>query len=373
MVKDWTEALVQVLIDRGRASLPGIGTFVLEDSPAVVDQIGKKIQPPASRILLNDNLVLDDGQLVQYLRDHHQLSAEEARTSVESYASDILNRLNNGEQISLTGLGLLRKNFEGKLQFTPASKNLAKTHYGLPEVEVETLVRKQSTLSSSTAAATPAAKPGVLRPVSNTPTQAPPSSSTSAGTQEKRKQLIIWLAGLTLLLVTAGFLIQRLSSNSEPIQPEPISTEEPTPATRSDQNDDAFTRLPSDGTSSQGDASRDNGYEPDPATVNSAEQDEERIQPATRAPEPTPVSGREAVIAIGQFGQATNVDRAASRVTNAGYELYTRQVGGLTRVGARVTYNSETELDQLLQQVRQRLGVSDAFVLIKDGRNLLYD
>ncbi|MEM6879549.1 MAG: hypothetical protein AAF544_13365, partial [Bacteroidota bacterium] len=136
MAKDWTAVLVQVLIDRGRVSLPGVGTFALEESAAVVDPIGNKVQPPSSQISLNQNLVLDDGQLVQYLRDHHQMSAEEARLSVQDYAQGIVSRIDAGEQVSLEGLGVLRKNFEGKIQFTAVNKNLSKDYFGLPEVPV---------------------------------------------------------------------------------------------------------------------------------------------------------------------------------------------------------------------------------------------
>ncbi|MEM6395643.1 MAG: SPOR domain-containing protein [Bacteroidota bacterium] len=366
MAKDWTTELISVLIDRSRVSLPGIGTFELTEAAAVVDQIGGRVQAPGSRVTFNENLVLDDGYLVQHLRDQHQMSADAAQSSVQHYAQNILDRINDGQQVNLAGLGMLRKNFEDKIKFTPSGKNLSKVHFGLPEVQVESIIRRpaEQALPPKTAAAP------TLKPTLNPTITPKPLPTQKSDTQERRKQLILWLAAATLLLLLAGFLIDRTFSDSSEPSPRSRAAND-VPATRAEApTDDAFTRIP-DGSPRTDDQDRnDSSYQPDPATVGTSDDSD------TRNPEPPPADrfatvGKNAVIAVGQFGNQSNVDRAVRRVRNAGYEVYTRRADGLTRVGASVVYESEAELDSKLRQVRRDLGVSDAFILIKDGRNLL--
>ena len=68
-----------------------------------------------------------------------------------------------------------------------------------------------------------------------------------------------------------------------------------------------------------------------------------------------------AYIATGMYGSQRNVEKNIDRIRAAGFETFARPEGRLTRIGARLDYTAQSELDAAVERL-QRL-YPDAFVM----------
>ena len=68
--------IADLLFQNSAVNIPGLGGFTTRYKTASIDHVQGKIAPPAKEIGFNKNLVLDDGILVNYIKDRHQLTFE---------------------------------------------------------------------------------------------------------------------------------------------------------------------------------------------------------------------------------------------------------------------------------------------------------
>ena len=305
----------------GRASLPGLGTLVLERQSAVVSLIESAALPPSATLSFNANLVVDDGRLRGAVADE---------AAFADFMTDIRSRLAARETVTLSDIGKLYQPAGGELAFKPVTDNLALSSFGLRPVALTPVVRKERPVKAAArAAAAPAA-------VVSAPRKAPTNGSS------------IWYASwewaiyavlASLLLVVIAFFWLREAPDS----PERRVNVAPPRAAR-----ESPLAVPAD-----------------------------RIQPAppprlNQAPDSRPEEAvvevvDTAVIAIGLFGRQRNVDKMVGRLTEAGYLPYTDRVGRNTRLGVQIGYRSEEELDRVLRTVRARYA-ERAFVMLVNGQ-----
>jgi hypothetical protein len=112
-----------------------------------------------------------------------------------------------------------------------------------------------------------------------------------------------------------------------------------------------------------------------PATPPASAKAEESIQEDVPAsPETTPPTtpanaDRYAIIAVGLFGDETNVQKMLARIERVDMEPFTSREGRLTRVGVQVRYQQESELAAALQRVKARIE-DRAFVMEKEGKRV---
>ena len=97
--------------------LPGFGGFVKDQVSAELDELRNRIHPPRNTVIFNVKLSHNDGLLVATVADELDLSYSDADKWLTDAISELRFRLNNGETISLDGLGTLRKAIEGNVEF----------------------------------------------------------------------------------------------------------------------------------------------------------------------------------------------------------------------------------------------------------------
>ena len=309
-------ALRILLMEEGRACLPGIGTLVVEAQPALISLMEGKASPPSKYVSFNANLTLDDGRLRQEVGDS---------ASVERYLATIRQTLSDDEAFSLPGVGKLYRQGTEEVRFAPGAINLSKASFGLPDVAIRPIVRKEGN------AAAPANRPatGKVRKRRAVTPVGPPAAVTRWA----------WYLAAGVGILFALFLVFRLAGTIGVL-------------------------LERDGESTSVDAVRVRP-EPPPRLADS--------RPQTSVVEPAPpppvalAPENVAVIAIGLFGRERNVRKQTRRLTEAGYTPYTDQEGRNTRVGLTVRYRDESELRRVLADVRQRY-TQDAFVMRINGR-----
>lgn len=316
--------LGELLFDHQTVNVPGLGGFVTQYKPATIDQVQGRISPPGKSLTFNRNLVLDDGLLVNFIKEKHGLSYSEAQQVVAEYVKDVLAAIERREIVVFPNLGRLYRDFENNLQFLPDNTNFNTDVHGLPEVAFYPVARTEG-LKTAAPAATPrqTAKPVADR-ISN---------------WFQRNLLLIGL--LSVLVVATGFyfiFFKNAGSHSgaDPEKNVPASRFNVKPGQEPDDTIGLAEETPAEEESPAGQAEA-----PDEET---SETDAPTLAPDQRF----------CVIRIGYFGNPDNVEKLVQDIFMAGFEPYTEPSGQLTLVGVQFGYNSEAEIQRTLEEVRNR-------------------
>ncbi len=328
-----TTALRSILMEEGRVCLPGIGTLVGQEQPAVLSLIEGKALPPSTRISFNANLVLDDGRLTRELED----SAEATR-----FLQQTRETLAGGHAVILEGIGKLYQHHDGEVRFSAGAENFSKASFGLPVLTVQPILRKEKPMVTPPGPASRAVRRSSRRaPVAPLPTLTPSQS---------RK---LWYSAGLVALVFGIFLIFRIIGSVTVLAGADAGATSTTPIPRERLN------VPPREASTPAATVEARTIQPGPPP---------RLNepPATETPGVAPSTPDVAVIAIGLFSRQRNVDKTTRRLREAGYEPYTDKEGRNTRVGVSVTYTNPAQLRQAVADIRGRY-TQDAFVMRING------
>lgn len=321
---DMGVVLAELFYEHEQVHLPGVGAFVLERQPALIDQIQAQIHPPGKQVKFNAHLQLDDGLLQQYLQDRYGLTATEAHTRIETFSADIRARLAAKQLIELPGIGRLYSNYEDNIQFLPDAGNYDADTYGLPILASYPVIHRERT-AATTAPVAPAAATADYRRRNRY------ISKDISGWLQRN---IVWLSVLTLLIIAIGtYLLVRDGSRPDA---------------------DPLAGVPEDRLN----------VSPDDDLLD--EDELNAIVPPGEEVAPAEADLRYAIIAIGLFADDNNVKRLLRRIAEAGFDPYTKLEEQGTRVGVQVRYQDEIELQQQLEEVRRRFN-DKAFVLEEGG------
>ncbi len=313
-------------MEEGRVCLPGLGTLLVVEQPALVSLIEGKASAPAARVGFNANLVVDDGRLLR----------EVDRDALESFLQQTNQSLDAGRTVSLEGIGKLYRQPDGELRFSGSGENFRMESFGLPAIPVRPIVRKE-------------------KPNPDAPKPDPvPVRKMKESKLGRRYGGYAWYAAAGLGVLAVIFLLFRLAGT--------LSSELSTEA-------------------------RDRAEVPRERLNVSPSRPERRREPAVDAGEVSPAppprlntapltetapaaaattENNVAVIAIGLFGRQRNVDKQTRRLEEAGYTPYTDREGRNTRVGVQVEYTDEAELRRVLREVQARY-TEDAYVMRVNG------
>ena len=226
-----------------------------------------------------------------------------------------LETLKKQKTVSFPEVGRLRLNIEGKVQFLPEDKNLLPEAFGLPQVRFHPIRTVADVAAQSL--------------------QAPVNGQSGGGSQ--RSARILW-ASLAAVIVV-GFAVYVALS------PE-IKALFVMPQTKSGQE-------------VRGNLT--------PTEVGqTVEKPGEGATPVPFAEEENPLEPGVCLIAIGLFKDQENVRHLKARIQASGFEPFTEQVRGFTRVGVRLSFRQESEIEPALAAIRKSLS-PDAFILKRVG------
>ena len=299
-------ALRTLLMEEGRACLPGIGTLVVEAQPALISLMEGRASPPSKYVTFNANLLTDDGRLRQ--------ESGGDRAAVDSYLQHIEATLRQDQPFLLPGIGKLYRQ-DDTIRFTPGANNLSKGSYGLPTVDVQPIIRKERVGPGAQAAST-----------SRRDRRAPARPSKPRTTDARRPTPWPWYLAAVVGVLLTIVLVLRLAGTIGDL-PKKEREEEPPPTA-------AENVVP----------------QPPPALA----------EPIQLPPD------NEAIIYIGLFARERNVRKQVGRLEAAGYVPYTEREGRNTRVGLRLRYHTDAELRRALTDVRNRF-TPEAFISRVNG------
>ncbi|WP_157975910.1 SPOR domain-containing protein [Lewinella sp. IMCC34191] len=325
-----TTSLRSLLMEEGRVCLPGIGTLLVVEKPAMVSLMEGKAAAPCARVAFNANLVVDDGRL------RREIGPDDA----DAFVRQTRDSLDAGRTVLLDGIGKLYKHESGDVRFNAGAGNFSKASFGLPTIDVKPIVRKEK---NKTPAPIPDAAPRQ---------EVVPAAQ---GIWQHRYGGVLWyaagLVGLLLVLYLlfrlGGALGEQFSGGED--SPPPVRERGVTPAGGEEQSPTI-------------DANQVQPEAPPTLGGNDGQSSSPSDNTATAAAENT------AIIAIGLYARQRNVDKQVRRLSEAGYTPFTETVGRNTRLGIEVSYRDEGRLRQVLREIRARY-TKDAFVMRVNGED----
>ncbi len=104
------ELFYKYLILNGRASMPGIGTFGIEQIPSTMDYENKKLNPPTQSIRLESSeIATDTYSLYNYLAKELEINESEAARKFQEFTHDLQKQAASKGSVLLPGIGRLLK------------------------------------------------------------------------------------------------------------------------------------------------------------------------------------------------------------------------------------------------------------------------
>ncbi len=358
MTTQITTALTAILMEEGQVCLPGIGTLRRASQGALVSPIEGRALPPSDRVSFNANLVLDDGRLLRYLVAEEGMEREAAVAEIDRFGTAAREALDSGRSVVLEGIGRLFKHHDGRISFSGSGENFSKPNFGLPSVDIKPIVRSEKRkidvlsdpMLPGTAGSAPAVDPVIGK--------VPRKKGAGLLYNDQLREYLWYAAGIIGIFVAIFGIYQigQLIGGT-------VSGREAATAPRREVPRDRLNVPPP--------PPRADAPAVDAATVQPEPAPRLNEAPTTTTPTTVPspdatVTQGEALIAIGLFGKSTYVEKNSRRLEDAGYEAYTRPEGPLTRLAARVRFNSPAELNGILRALQDRF-TPDAYVMVLNG------
>lgn len=115
------QELYQFLLQHKQLPVPGIGTFLLERKPAVIDFPNKLILPPQYAVALEtEHSSPCKKHFYCWLSKLLGMSDREAIVRFNDFAFDLKKQVSNGDTIQWDGVGTISKGFGDQVKFVPA-------------------------------------------------------------------------------------------------------------------------------------------------------------------------------------------------------------------------------------------------------------
>lgn len=129
-----------LLLDNDCVIVPGLGGFMAHHVNAVYYADSQAFFPPTRQLGFNAQLKINDSLLAQSYIEAYDISYPEALRRIESEVDELQQIIQNTGRCELNGIGVLRFNDEGNLEFEPCESGILTPNlYGLSTVDIQPL------------------------------------------------------------------------------------------------------------------------------------------------------------------------------------------------------------------------------------------
>ena len=133
-----------LLLSNDCVIVPGLGGFMAHHVGARYDEANGVFLPPLRTLGFNPQLKLNDSLLAQSYVECYDMSYPEALRRIEDEVTELRQHLDNEGRYELNGLGVLRLNDDGRLEFEPCEAGiLTPSLYGLSSFEMAPLMPRR--------------------------------------------------------------------------------------------------------------------------------------------------------------------------------------------------------------------------------------
>ncbi|MCR9288768.1 MAG: hypothetical protein NXI23_15435 [Bacteroidetes bacterium] len=324
---DITAAIVDLLYEHQTVVLPGLGAFVTDYKSATIDYVQGELAPPSKELEFNQNLLINDGVLVNHLQKKYDISSEQAETAIQTFVKELMKTIENKEMVVFPKVGKLYRDYENNYKFIPEANNFNTASFGLPDINFFPILREKGTSIRASNQSKPMAHP---------PSTSRSKSSDSILPVWMRVGLPI-LAVLTIvILLFSLFMLTKEDSGNNSRDEMAINSE------RINQKPSEESLL--DDPEDIEDLAMDNSID----DTNNNTSDDINTEAPTIAP-----NQKEAFIIIHSFGNKNNVEKFMKTLLSDGFQPKSMKDGKLTRVGVVKFYEKEEELSELLDDLKK--------------------
>lgn len=358
MTIDVASCIGELLYEYNSVIIPGVGGFVAKYKEAAIDQLQGTVSPPSKELNFNTNLVLNDGILVNHVKNKHQLAYEEARGVVDGFVEQLKEALENGQKVVIPLVGELYQDYRKNIQFRPESQNYNTDTYGLPNVQFYPIIREKADLEE------PAKEEVAIAPA--------PLVTKSSRTDDWLDKAGLWfqeylpyLAVAALMIVVLGlYFVLRDPPPADPTADANDKKENPRINQKPGDDKDTDTSLSDEITEEDENAD----FENEVTTVDEEEDEnyQEEDKPDTDGITTAP-GQKSCVIIIGGFGDKRNAAKRTKLIYEEGYEAYTDKKRNIHRVGIIFNCEDPADVDRMLRYAQRKFD-RRAWVLPEEER-----
>ena len=197
--------LKQLLYQHDCVIVPGLGGFVCAHKKLEFNVQSGFIMPARKTVAFNQNLNTNDGLLANHLVQKEKIGFQKALENINAWVSALHYSLQQGQTITIEGLGSLSLSAEKKIVFVPqANVNFLQDSYGLPILDLG----KKSGSAKTTAATKSTPQPAKTVKEKVKKAQAEPKPSI-APQRKKRSTLRTMrrVLGIVLLIIILASVI----------------------------------------------------------------------------------------------------------------------------------------------------------------------
>jgi hypothetical protein len=115
------EVLYQYFIQHKKLAIPGLGTFLMERKPAVIDFVNKQISAPYYPVTFQAPVVSPGINFFEWLGDALHISHQDAMIRFNDFVFDIKKQINDGSTIEWNAMGSISKDHAGEVKFASAA------------------------------------------------------------------------------------------------------------------------------------------------------------------------------------------------------------------------------------------------------------
>jgi len=126
------QAIRKLLFLENCVIIPGLGGFVSQYRPAVIDKATGTFIPPTKEIVFNGELLQNDGILVSFVAEKSGIPMDTARKQVEGFVVETRKKLEQNIPVFINGIGQFTMDKSHEIRFQPdAGTNLLLESFGL--------------------------------------------------------------------------------------------------------------------------------------------------------------------------------------------------------------------------------------------------
>ena len=334
------EAIIgELLFEFDAVIIPGFGGFVANYKSSTIDHVQGMIHPPSKSISFNENLVVNDGILVNQLKSKYGLSLEEAKDTIKEFVIELKKKVEEREIIVFPEVGRLYRDYENKLQFLPDNSNYNLDAYGLSPVQYYPILRNKDTALAEA-------------PVPKSTTARKPAKVVAARKRNRVSQSAMLYALFGIALIAIAFSSYKIfgdRSTADQAQTLPVenrlNTKPGQGETGSEAEDSFGTEIVT---------KNDETGEEEASSSAVIEEETEDLEDLNTESITLAPNQKECIVIIGGFRSKENVQKLIERLYDKGFDAYQDKKGDITRVGAQFVYESESQKRDKIQFIRDR-------------------
>ena len=368
MAYDVSSSIGELLYENNSVIIPNFGGFMLSYRSASINHVQATLTPPSKSPSFNPNLKVNDGILINYIKNQNHMTLEQAKKAVADHIENFNSLFEKKEMIDIPKVGRLYKDYVGDIKFLPHQTNFNTNAFGLPEIKFHPIQRNvvqeevpnatQATVAQhEDVAATPSAN--IADTVTtNAPVHDLPQEESISSMAVDESNRFGWARKVMPFLIAASLALVAVSFYFLQKDPHPADMESAqiVPITDMDRLNTKPTL-----TSEEIPIEEEKNQYIGPTTGLDDSEEYSSISSNDYDVVDDSNSGyysgdNECIIIVGQFGVSANAKKFRRQLERDGYETYSgkNEDKGLNMVGVKFNYDSSGEKRKMLTKLQEQ-------------------